>query len=177
MITRLVVAAWTFALLAAPAPQAPRKGLPPVPSKQLPASSTKLSLWIGGGIFPPNYVVTLEGDALTYRVKSSDPKTNKPIESTRTIRPSPEQWREFWKSMDEVGLWRWRPTYENRQVLDGTHWGVEAAHDGRSNRSSGHMSFPGRTPAGVAKDPSEHGPLFDKYLAAVRKLLGGEPFR
>jgi hypothetical protein len=102
MITRLVVATWALALLAAPAPQAPRKGLP---------------------------------------------------------------------------LWRWQPTYENRQVLDGTHWGVEAAHDGRSIRSSGHMSFPGRTPAEVAGDPSEHGPLFDKYLAAVRKLLGGEPFQ
>jgi hypothetical protein len=180
MTARLVVAASVIALLAAPAPPVPRKGLPPVPGKSLPVASgpSSLSLYIGGAIFPPNYFVTLGGDTLTYRVRSIDSETNKPVESSRTIKPSPEQWREFWRSMDDVGLWHWRPVYEDSRVADGTHWSVEAVHGGKSIRSRGRILFPGvETLEAARKLPEGTGPLFEKYLAAVEKLLGGLPFR
>ena len=180
MTPRLLIAACALGLFAAPAPapQVPRKNLPPVPSKQLPASSsTKLSLYIGGAIFPPNYNVTLNGDTLTYWVQSLDPATQKPLEISQTIKPSPEQWREFWKSMDEVGLWSWKPVYEDFHLMDGTHWSVQATHDGRSVRSRGRIYFPGQdTPDKPGEIRNDSGPLFEKYLAAVRKLIGDRPF-
>ena len=152
--------------------------MPPVPGKQLPAaSSTVLRLYIGGAIFPPNYNVVLDGKTLTYWAQTLDSKTQKPVEASKTITPSPERWREFWKSMDEVGLWRWRPRYEDPRLADGTHWSVEADHAGRSVRSQGHNLYPGQeTLPGPGEIRADSGPLFEKYLAAVEKLLGGETF-
>ncbi len=176
MTRRLIAAACAFALLAA---DSPSKQLPPVPGKSLPdTSKPKLSLYIGGAIFPPNYFVTLEGDIITYRVQNYDEAAKKSVETIKTIKPSPEQWREFWKSMDEVDLWTWKPVYEDTRLLDGTHWAVEATHDGRSIKSRGRILYPGQEtlepkPGEVRNDA---GPLFEKYLAAVRKLIGDQPF-
>ena len=176
-LARGLVATCALASLAAPAPRAPvLKSPPPPPGKQLPTAfaPTKLVLSIGGAIFPPNYSITLDGDTLTYRVQDLDPKTQKVVVTSQAITPSAEQWGEFWKAMDEVGLWRWRPVYEAPHTFDGTHWSVEAAHGGHSVRSRGRILFPGQE---TTANRPDCGPVFEKYLAAVGKLLGGKTFR
>ncbi len=172
--------ACALVLLAGLAPDEIRKGMPPVPGKQRPDADlpTRLTLSIGGGIFPPNYGVVLDGKSLTYRVQTYDYAASKAAETSKTITPTPEQWRGFWKSMDEVGLWDWRPRYDDSRIFDGTFWSVEADHAGRSVRSQGRQLFPGQeTIPGPGEIRRDRGPLFEKYLAAVEKLLGGEPFR
>ncbi len=181
MTRHLIAAACVFGWLASSgsADSPPTKSLPPVPNKQLPLASRKpkLNLYIGGAIFPPNYFVTLNGETLTYRVQTYDEAAKKSVETTQIIQPTPDQWREFWKSMDEVGLWNWKPVYEDMRYADGTHWAVEAVHDGRSVKSRGRIFYPGQeTPLQPEESRQDAGPLFEKYIAAVRKLIGDRPF-
>ena len=81
-----------------PAPAAPGKSLP---SDYLP---TSFKLYIGGSIIPPNYNVELQGGSLVYRVQTLDPTTNAYKEAKRVVKPSPAQWRQFWKAMDEISV-------------------------------------------------------------------------
>ena len=181
-MVRVVIALGFMAwVTSASASDQPTKTLPPVPGKSLPvsdASKTKVKLRIGGGIFPPNYFVSLDGDRLIYTVKGYDYATNKELVRTREFRPSPQQWEAFWKSMDEVDVWNWKPSYEHKRLADGTHWSVELAHNGRTIRSQGRILFPGKESQSLETEyTDDRGPIFEKYLEAVRKLIGDEAFR
>jgi hypothetical protein len=179
MTRRLVAAVCALALFAGPAPSdPPSKQFPPVPSKQLPLAVGRTELWLtSGGLGPPRFSVKLEGDTLRYQAEVNDPSKNEVIKTDQEIKPTPEQWREFWKSMDEVGLWTWRPNYREPMIFDGHHWGVMAVHGGRSIQSMGANLYPGQTPAKTGSEARlEISPAFVKYLAAVRKLIGDRPF-
>jgi hypothetical protein len=148
---------------------------PPAPGKHMPSrhSPSVFMLYIGGGIFPPNYTVQLRGNSLLYQCHDIDRKTNRPIEASKLITPTATQWRQFWRSMDEVGLWKWRAEYPNPLVMDGCGWSLEVAVAGRSVESSGHNGYPSR--GGVQLNAASED--FEKYLKAVEALLGGEEFR
>jgi hypothetical protein len=92
------------------------------------------------------------------------PRTGSGAEATSsaTISPTTEQWREFRRSIDELGVWRWRPNYSDTAVMDGTQWQLELVYSGNSIKTAGSNKYP------------EH---FDRYIAAVRKLLGGRTFK
>jgi hypothetical protein len=117
-----------------------------------------------------------------YRVSSLDPERQAIRWTSKVITPSPSQWLQFWKAMDEVRLWQWRTEYPNPIVCDGTQWGVEVAIGGRGAKSSGSNAYPdgrGTSPPPWKLDPttSLRSEMFDKYLTAVEALLGGERFR
>lgn len=158
---------------------------PPVPGKQLPGDDrpTRLMLYIGGGIFPPNYTMEFRGDSLVYHASEDDPKTHTIRERTRVITPTADQWRRFWKAMDEVDLWNWRPRYDNPLIADGTKWDLDVEYAGRRIASSGSNTYPGGAAPGPkpsqapAAGPPGTSKQFEAYLSAVRELLGGEPFR
>jgi hypothetical protein len=82
--------------------------------------------------------------------------------SSATITPTAEQWREFRQSIDELKVWRWRPDYSDSAIMDGTQWQLELAYSDHSLKTGGSNKYP------------EH---FDRYLAAVQKLLGGKTFK
>jgi hypothetical protein len=154
---------------------------PRVPDKQLPGSylPRALNLYIGGAILLNNYSVTSSGDTLVYTAEVPDRATNSAKKTTKTIRPSASQWRQFWKEMDDIRVWQWRPEYDLPGVADGTFWSIDMAFAGRRARSRGHNNYPDAlreldlaTGLGYAK-----GGRFDRYLTAVRALIGGETFR
>jgi hypothetical protein len=153
--------------------QGPPPLCPPTPGKGLPGGHlpTRLRRFVGG-FLGPSYWVDLEGDALTYRARRFDPEANRFKETIkRGIKPSADQWGRFWRALDEARLWQWRAHYPAPPNLaDGTQWSVDIDVRGRVVKSSGDKNFPGR-PSGVTSE------LFEKYLAAVRALLGGEEFR
>lgn len=147
---------------------------PPTPAKQSPGDylPARFELYIHGGIFPPSYSVKVQGESLVYSAREAVPGSYALRERSEVIRPTAERWRRFWKAMDEVGLWDWRPEYPNPRVADGTRWGLEIAFGGREIRSSGSNGYPG----GPADSP-EPSRVFEAYRKAVEDLLGGESFR
>jgi hypothetical protein len=166
--------------------QEPVRPHPPAPGKGLPSGylPTRFRIHIGGGIFPPNYSVDLQGASLVYHVSDVDRETKAIRETSKVITPSASQWRQFWKAMDEVNLWDWQAEYPNPLIADGTKWGLDIAVAGKGIRSSGSNTYPGgpaagpkpTTPPASLRLPEES-KVFDAYLKAVEGLLGGERFR
>ena len=128
-----------------PHPQRTGKRLP---SGYLPS---KLMIRVGGGIFPPNYSVVLQGESLIYHVSDIDPKTNEVRETSKVVTPSASQWRQFWKAMEEIDLWRWQPEYADPRIADGTKWGVDIEFAGRTSVRSAVPCI--RAPQPGAKSP------------------------
>jgi len=145
------------------------------PGKQLPSGSVpgKLHLSIGGFV-GPFYWVDLQGDSLTYRARRYDAKAKEFKETVKQgIKPSEAQWRQFWKALEEAHTWQWQANYPAPPfIADGTQWSVELDWAGRSVKSTGNNNYPGKT---SLQSPSSE--LFEKYLAGVKALLGGEDFR
>ena len=114
-----------------------------------------------GGFFGSTYGVALRDGTLYYTERKA--RTG-PADATSsaTIKPTAEQWREFRQSIDELKAWRWRPDYSDSAIMDGTQWQLELAYSDHSLKTGGSNKYP------------EH---FDRYLAAVQKLLGGKTFK
>jgi hypothetical protein len=161
-----------------------RPTTPPAPNKQLPGAylPSRFTIYIGGGIFPPNYTVELRGRSLVYHSQERDPKTDAARERTRIVTPTADQWRRFWRTMDQIKLWDWLAEYPNPLVADGTHWDLDIAFGDRRIKSSGSNAYPGGTnkPPDLSR-PETLAPgttrVFETYLNAVKVLVDGEPFR
>jgi hypothetical protein len=92
------------------------------------------------------------------------------------IAPSEAQWARFWRTMDEIDVWSWRPRYEAAPaskplegIRDGTHWSLTLHHGGRGVESAGDTAGPG---AAELSDSAR----FDAFAEAVSRLLGGYRF-
>lgn len=95
--------------------------------------------------------------------------------ATKTFRPAAAQWRALEKTLDDVQVWHWKKAYLNPKVRDGTSWEFECAWGGRKIKTGGSNAFP------ADDDPRKtameiESPRFDRFLAAISRLLGGEPF-
>jgi hypothetical protein len=93
-----------------------------------------------------------------------------------TITPSREQWREFRRALDGIGVWAWHERYmPNEPVFDGTSWSLSLRYPDRSVVTGGGNCYPDArgAPTGVALRT----PAFRQFEAAVEALLGGKLFR
>ena len=135
--------------------QTPHHSQPKAPGKQLPSGvgPQVLHLYIGG--FPGSYFwVNLEGDQLIYRARRNvhDEEGFRYVETKKTIKPTAEQWRQFWKALDEAHTWQWRASYPAPPAMaDGTQWSVELDWAGRRIGSSGDKNFPGANPLTIPR--------------------------
>jgi hypothetical protein len=126
-----------------------------------------------GSFADTSYGVWWDGDQLVYESFGSGYQDREQLR----LSPSEAQWRRFWGTMDEIGVWRWRARYEpgerfepRAQTRDGTHWSLTFAYAGRRVESSGDGAGPD------AVDLDESSP-FAVLLEAVSRLIGGRPFR
>jgi len=115
----------------------------------------KLAISIGG-YFGPNYSLGLNGRELAY-TKISEECPDGVVE---TVHPSNEQWRRFWKFMEECHE-EWDEEYVDPEVMDGTSWSVEIETDEISIQSSGSNAYPDN---------------FDEFLEEVTALMDGRAF-
>ena len=118
------------------------------------------------------YGVWWDGDHLVYESFRTGYQDREQLR----LSPSDAQWRRFWRTMDEIDVWRWSARYEagarfepQTQTRDGTHWSLTLAHAGRIVESSGDSAGPGA----VDLDESV---AFAAFLEAVSRLIGGRPF-
>jgi hypothetical protein len=132
------------------------------PGKQLPSSYLPKELKFSIGSFFSTYdSFELQEKSLTYRESElGEGFYHGPIR--KSVTPSADQWEQFWRELDEIGFWRWKDKYDDDSVTDATGWTLDIEFAGRRKRASGYNEFP---------------PGFDKFRAAVQRLLGGGPLR
>ncbi len=138
----------------------------PIAAGEAPPIPEKFSAYIGG-FFGPSYWVELEQGTLHYKVREKGQQKEK----TTTITPTPEQWAAFRQALDEIDAWKWKKEY-NSGTPDGTQWSLAIAYDHKKLASGGNNQYPGRE----AKN-TDYTKDFERYLAAVKALLGGKEFR
>jgi hypothetical protein len=128
-----------------------------------------------GGFFGPSYAVELAPDGdLRY---AHNPKTfvSEDADTVReTVQVAPEAWTAFCRTLDAAGVWRWKPSYVDGSVHDGTSWSFEITVDGQSMKSGGYNAWPGGS---VSSPPAPGGDTsFATWLQAVSALVGGREF-
>ncbi len=124
-----------------------------------------------GGFGGGDFVVELRDNVLTYTARARE--RGQPAR-TETIVPSAAQWREFRAALDDLRIWEWKKEYASKGIVDGTQWSIDIAYADRSLAAQGSNNFPdaGGQPTG---DPVPT-KTFQRYLAAVKNLLGGREF-
>jgi hypothetical protein len=123
-----------------------------------------------GGFLGSSYSVELKGGTLTYTV-SGRGQTNV---RHATITPTEAAWREFRRALDDLKIWQWQSDYPRGGVVDGTQWLFEIAYSDRALTSRGDNNYPDG--AGKPTGKPEFTPSFNRYLGAIKKLIGGKDF-
>lgn len=122
-----------------------------------------------GGFNGFTYEVRLQDGRLEYE-RSGGSNNSRHVR----VRPTMEQWREFRRELDAIGIWRWRAQYINPGVTDGTQWSLDVAYPDRAIKTEGSNDYPGATP--VPSGVPSASKAFTRYLKAVQRLVGGRAF-
>lgn len=124
-----------------------------------------------GGFGGGDFVVELHGNVLTYTARSRE--RGKPARA-ETVAPTAAQWRDFRTALDELRIWDWKGQYPSQGAVDGTQWSIEIAYPDQSLAAQGSNNFPDA--AGQPHGQPVPTKTFQRYLAAVKNLLGGREF-
>lgn len=117
-----------------------------------------------GGFFSEEFSVGLEKEALTVQ-------KGVPIGiPSAPITPSPEAWQTFWYKLDLLGVWKWRKSYWNDEIMDGTQWEVDIRYGKKRVKSDGSNSYP-LEDGSPSDEPTKP---FGEFEKAVAELCGIE---
>ena len=89
------------------------------------------------------------------------------------IIPTDEEWKDFWKKMDQLGIWKWLKEYSPQYtyVSDGYYWKVNMELGDKKIESSGFNAYPGDNGEIVDMSMTRS---FKIFLDAVEILTGLE---
>lgn len=73
----------------------------------------------------------------------------------------------FWQTVEIIGVWNWRESYEDPAILDGVQWSLKMGQGSRRLVCAGSNLFPPNQ-TGNYSASSE----FGRFLAAIRRLSG-----
>jgi hypothetical protein len=123
-----------------------------------------------GGFLGASYSVEFHDGALLYT--SSERGQRKQQHATLT--PTAAQWRDFRQTLDDLKVWQWRTDYPRQGTVDGTQWMLDMGYADRSLTARGDNNYPDAT--GKPNGRPEPTEAFNRYLAAIKKLIGGKSF-
>lgn len=123
-----------------------------------------------GGFLGASYSVELHDGVLLYTSSNSGQRNQK----KEKVTPTAAEWREFRQTLEDLKVWRWRADYPSQGVLDGTQWMLDIAYADRSLTTHGSNNYPDT--AGAPNGKPETTEAFNRYLAAIRKLIRGKNF-
>lgn len=113
-----------------------------------------------GGCFGPTFTVRLKDGRLAYE--------NSPgmysLASMVEIEPDTNAWAQFWDELETIGVWYWKPLYEEG-AEEGVHWFVHIVAGDRRVTSEGENAFPGEDRSGTTNE-------FERFMTALSRLLG-----
>ncbi len=110
-----------------------------------------------GGYMGPSFSVEKDGDVLIYKTYGEGYS----IKNAQKIKLSPKKWKKISDVCNEIGIWEWKPRYENPEIMDGSSWRVFIELADIKLDSSGSNDGPDN---------------LDILLKSVRELLGGADF-
>jgi hypothetical protein len=123
-----------------------------------------------GGFLGASYSVELRDGALLYTSSERGQRHQKQT----TLTPTAAQWREFRQTLDDLKVWQWRADYPRQGTVDGTQWMLDIAYADRSLTAHGDNNYPDATGKPNGRPDSRE--AFNRYLAAIKKLIGGKSF-
>jgi hypothetical protein len=124
----------------------------------------QLEFVIGGFGLDSRHVLLREDTVVYWRVSWATGLAD----SVRAV-PTEDQWRDFWASVDEIGVDQWERRYVYSNVVDGTGWGLLLQTEDREIVSTGSNSFPGRL---GREHENEVTPEFLAFLDTLGDLVG-----
>jgi hypothetical protein len=149
-----------------PGPRRGESAPPRRPPGAEPVQPRHLEFRLCGGPWEPAWQLRWRSGKLEYQAFLDDPEESEQERTTVLFAPSPRQWREFWESVEALGVWRWAPEFERAVPRRGTTWELDLRRGEREVRSRGRDAWPG-APA------SEPSPEFRRFLAALAALIDG----
>ena len=105
----------------------------------------------------PSFSVEKDGDVLLYKTYGKGYS----VKNAQKIKSSPKKWKKIFDVCNEIGIWEWKPRYENPEIMDGSSWRVFIEVADIKLDSSG------------SNDGPEN---LDVLLKSVSELLGGADF-
>ena len=123
-----------------------------------------------GGFLGASYSVELRDGALLYTSSESGQRNQKHA----TLTPTAAQWRDFRQALDDLKVWQWRADYPRQGTVDGTQWMLDIAYADHALTAHGDNNYP--DPTGKPTGSPDSTETFHRYLAAIRKLIGGKNF-
>ena len=123
-----------------------------------------------GGFLGASYSVELRDGALLYTSSERGLRNQKHA----TLTPTAAQWRDFRQTLDDLKIWRWRADYPRQGTVDGTQWMLDIAYADHALTARGDNNYPDA--AGKPNGRPETIEAFNRYLAAIKKLIGGKSF-
>ena len=70
----------------------------------------------------------------------------------RRREPSLEKWISFRYVLDYLNAWKWKPSYSNQSMFDGTQWSLEIEYGDAKISCSGSNSYPALLDADYQED-------------------------
>jgi hypothetical protein len=123
-----------------------------------------------GGFLSASYSVELRDAALLYTSSERGQRNQKHA----TLTPTAAEWRAFRQTLDDLKVWQWRADYPRQGTVDGTQWSLDIAYSDHSLTARGDNNYPDA--AGKPSGRPDSTEAFNRYLAAIKKLIGGKSF-
>ena len=73
----------------------------------------------------------------------------------RRKEPSLEKWISFRYLLDHLNAWKWKPSYSNQGIFDGTQWSLEIEYGDAKISCSGSNSYPALLDADYQEDGNQ----------------------
>jgi len=122
-----------------------------------------------GGYFGPSYNLQWDGSTLDYEEYGD----HNGFVRKSALTPTDKEWKRFWLACDRAALWRWKKSYDNPDIVDGTNWSIHIKILHREIKSRGSNAFPAEE---NQADCGDYPRPFRIFLRAVKKLIGGLSF-
>ena len=115
------------------------------------------------GFLGASYRIELgEGDTVIY-LSNPHTFTRSPGTTRSIIKIDHARWMAFRKALDEAKVWKWKKSYSNTRVMDGTVWELSVKYQDADIDTHGNNAYPDKQ-------------QFEIFRTAVVKLLGGKKF-
>ena len=89
--------------------------------------------------------VKWEHDKLVFTKRVADMKGKGSFDETiERLEPPPQAWERFWARIDSLGVWQWKPDYNDpkRDWPDGESWSLTLEHGAKEVKSKGYNAVP-----------------------------------
>ena len=107
-------------------------------------------------IIKDNKVVFNKGNSFSVKYHDGD------WDTTLTHIPSDYGWQQFFQTLDDINVWRWKKNYTNNEVFDGGSWSLKITKNSKKLACHGDVDYPSN---------------FDDFLEALKELIGMDIFQ